>query len=179
MIADSIIQYGSNKVRVFCPKIPPENRASHFLWLGIAKPKNIFKLTLNLSNKLFWNFEILIMCLFNWSFFSKYNSTMEMATGLISSLLYVASSRDMPFCQLLSVPVLFTDNTRRWFAIAQYGFIMLLSCIFQSDLNSLQGSFLLGYMYLLVMVHNKLSIATNKVQWPSQFSVRYWILGVH
>jgi len=66
---------------------------------------------------------------------AKHNSKMERATGLISSLLDVASSRDMPFCQpqqphskhhgVLSsfVPVLFADNVRLCrLAIARNGF---------------------------------------------------------
>ena len=67
---------------------------------------------------------------------SKHNSTMDVAMGLISSLFDVASSRDVPFHQpqdvqcmhygltfvLLCVSVLFADNARYQFMIAQYGF---------------------------------------------------------
>jgi len=71
---------------------------------------------------------------------AKHNSTMEMATGLIISLLNVASSQDMLFTNFSSymasimvlplssfVPVLFTDNARCRFAIAQNGFLLAFS----------------------------------------------------
>ena len=57
-----IIQYDSNCIfgimEIFCPKISPKNQPHISFktvwqdWLGIAKPKNIFRLTLNPSNKL-------------------------------------------------------------------------------------------------------------------------------
>ena len=53
---------------------------------------------------------------------AKHNSTMDIATGLISSLFDIASSRDVPFHQLQYVqcmhmdfplyPFRFADNTR-------------------------------------------------------------------
>ena len=67
---------------------------------------------------------------------------MDKATGLIFLLFDIASSRDVPFCKpqyiqctyhgltfvLLCVPVLFVENTRYRFAIAQYGFPLAVSC---------------------------------------------------
>ena len=49
---------------VSCPKIPPKNPPNVYLvtslqhWLGIAKPKNVFRSTLNLCIKLLWNLKI-------------------------------------------------------------------------------------------------------------------------
>jgi len=66
---------------------------------------------------------------------AKHNSIMERAMGLISSLLDIASSREMPFHQpqqlhskhhgATFVPALFADNTRCRFGIAQNGFLLV------------------------------------------------------
>ena len=74
-------------------------------WLGIAKPKNIFRSTLNRYIKLLWNFKNFLFNRFfcwltDWLMPSdKRNSIMAIATGLIFSLFNVASSRDVPFRQ--------------------------------------------------------------------------------
>jgi len=92
--------------------------------------------------KVLWNFKNF---LFNWILCwlthslmpsAKCYLTMDVATGLISSLFDVASSWGLPFRQLqdvqcmhhgitfcfLCVTVVFTDNARCRFVIAQYGF---------------------------------------------------------
>ena len=70
---------------------------------------------------------------------AKHNSTMDKVMGLISSLFDIASSQDVLFHQLqyvqcthhglafvlLCVPVLFADNARCQFVIAQRGFPVL------------------------------------------------------
>jgi len=111
---------------------------------------------------------------------------MERAPGLISSLLDVASPRDMPFHQpqyvqytyhglifVPSAPVLFADNARCGFVIARYGFLVI--AIFQSGLNSLQRLFL--HFGLYVTLCNEQTTATNEAQWPPHFSVCDWLLG--
>ena len=51
------------KVWDFGPKLSPQNQLDFcFLtvweyWLGIAKPKDVFRSTLNLCIKLLWNFK--------------------------------------------------------------------------------------------------------------------------
>ena len=84
-------------------------------WLGLAKSKNVFRSTLDPSNKLLWNFKISYLTKFSTNWLTNYvtdqltnwflqpsicNLRMERFTGLISSLLDVASSQDVPFCQL-------------------------------------------------------------------------------
>ena len=120
---------------------------------------------------------------------ARHNSTMDVATGLISSLFDVALSRDVPFRQpqdvqcmhhglafvLPCVPVLFTDNARRWFVIARYGFLrqyMLSACIFCIKC-------ILSFLYcsLFVTLCNRQSIAKNKAQWATSLSARNWLLG--
>jgi len=102
-----------------CPKIPPRNLPNiYFLiawqhWLGIAKPINVFRSTLNLCIKLLWNFKNF---LFNRFFYwltdwltiwlmpsGKRNSITATTMGSISSLFNVASSWDVPFRQLLQL----------------------------------------------------------------------------
>ena len=75
-------------------------------WLGIAKPKNVFRSTVNHYIKLLWNFKNFLFNRFfcwltDWLMPSdKRNSIMAIATGLISSLFNVTLSQDVPFCQL-------------------------------------------------------------------------------
>ena len=67
---------------------------------------------------------------------AKHNLTMDKVTGLISSMFDIASSWDVPFCQLQYVQYMhhgfayvlpcvtafFADNARCWFAIVWCGF---------------------------------------------------------
>ena len=121
---------------------------------------------------------------------AKHNSTMERITGLISSPLDIASSRDVPFhcncCRcntcIMGLPLCSSSfcwqckvlicNSAIWLPI---GFVMLFSCIFWSDLDSLYRYFL--HCCLFVRLCNKWSIATNEVQWPPHFSVCDWLQG--
>ena len=89
---------------------PVRITALHFSLAALVRhsqAQNIFRSTLNPSNKLLWNF------LFNWIFYyltkwitnwclqpSITRSAMERATSLMSSLLDITSSLDVPFCQL-------------------------------------------------------------------------------
>ena len=110
-ICTVVLYMGSWRLGDFGPKLSSQNQLDIcFLtawehWLGIAKPKNVFTSTLNHCIKLLWNFKNF---LFNRFFYwltdwlmpsDKRNSIMAIATGLISSLFNVASSRDVPFCQ--------------------------------------------------------------------------------
>ena len=58
-----VLYIGIMKVLGFLPKIPPTNQPNiYFLtvgqyWLGITKPKNVFRSTLNLCIKLLCNFK--------------------------------------------------------------------------------------------------------------------------
>ena len=92
---------------VFSPKIPPKNQ-SHisFLtvwqhWLGIANHKNVFRSRPTSCYEILKiSYFLLSDKLTNWQMPSaKHNSTMERATGLISSLLNITSSQDVPFHQ--------------------------------------------------------------------------------
>jgi len=71
-----VLYIGIIKVRDFGPKLSPQNQLEiYFLtvweyWLGIAKPKNVFRLILNPSD--------------------KHNSRTARARDLISSLINVA-----------------------------------------------------------------------------------------
>ena len=105
---------------------------------------------------------------------AKHNSAMERATGLISSLLNITSSQDMPFHQLqqlhskhhgatfvlLCLPVLFTDNARCHFAVGLHvaSFIMLSPTF-------CEATWIIAEKYLtllsFVMLCNKYSIATT------------------
>jgi len=76
-------------------------------WLSIAKPKNVFRSTLNLCITLLWNFRKF----FNQQIFlltdylmppDKRNSITAKAMGLISTLFNVISSRDVPFANRCS-----------------------------------------------------------------------------
>ena len=77
------------------------------------------------------------------------------------------------FMSYLCLPVLFVDNARRQFVIAQYGFFTLFPSIFQS--KGKQESFL--HCYSLVMQCNKRNIATNEAHRSHHFSEPNWILG--
>ena len=99
---------------VFCPKIPPRNLPNiYFLtawqhWLGIAEPKNVFRWTLNLCIKLLWNFWNFFIWFFYWLTgylmpSDKHNSITAKAIDLISSLINVTLSRDVPFRQPLQL----------------------------------------------------------------------------
>ena len=139
-------------------------------WLDIAKPKNVFRSTLNLFIKLLWNFKNF---LFNRFFYwltiwltdylmpsDKHNSITTRAMGLISSLFNVASSRDVPFCQPLQLQYSHHGSTKAylcswflstlphkwWFVIAPlHGFveglvIALIAEVFNSLSFSLKSS---------------------------------------
>ena len=117
------IKYGSTIYRDhegmdgdFGPKLSPQYQLDIcFLtvwecWLGIAKPKNVFRSTPNCCIELLWNFKnFLFNTFFCWPndwltdllllTNAKHNSIMAIATGFIASLINVASSGDMHLCQ--------------------------------------------------------------------------------
>ena len=110
---------------------------------------------------------------------------MVVATGLVSSLFNVASSRDVPFCQpqyiqcmhhgltfvLLYVPLLFTDNPRCWFTIPRYGFPQAVHAF---HLYWVYSSFL--YYSSFVTLCDGQSIAKMKCNGPPhlQLVIDYW-----
>ena len=107
---------------------------------------------------------------------------MERVVGLISSLwVDVASSQDVPFHQpqymyhglivhVLLSSFLSADNARCSSAIAWYGFSLVLPCfvshILQSDLDSLQRSFLQCCSFVTLCNEWVEHSYTNEVQWP-------------
>ena len=116
---------------------------------------------------------------------AKCNSTMERVTGLVSSLLDITLFWDMPFHEsqdvqctyhgltfvLLCVPVLFTDNARCWFVIAQMTFCWLCYVL----LNFLKQPSL--HCFSFETLCNKQSIATNQAYWPPHFFSVHLIIG--
>ena len=94
-----VLYIGIMKVWRFCPKLSPQNQLDIcFLtvweyWLGLAKPKNVFRSTLSHCIKLLWNFKNFLFNRFfcwltDWLMPSdKRNSIMALATGSIFSLL--------------------------------------------------------------------------------------------
>ena len=113
-------------------KIPPKNLPNiYFLtawqhWLGITKPKNVFRSTLNLCIKLLWNFKNF---LFNRFFYwltiwlidyltdwltpsDKRNTINTKSMSLISSLFNITSSQDVPFHQPLQLQCSHHDSTK-------------------------------------------------------------------
>ena len=79
-------------------------------------PPNFFRLTLNLCIK-FWNFKNFLFSRIFWLTdqllrSDKHNSIMAIAICLISLLLNVALSGDVPFCQLQQLQCLHHDSTK-------------------------------------------------------------------
>ena len=109
----SVLQcIGIIKVWDFLPENPTYNQLNiNFVtawqhWLGIVKPKNVLRSTLNHYIKLLWILKISYFTDFSADWLTdwlmpsdKHNSIMAIATGFISSLFNVASSRDVPFRQ--------------------------------------------------------------------------------
>ena len=90
-------------------------------WLGIAKPKNVFRSTLNFCIKLLWNFKNFLFNKFSTDWLTiwlmhadKHNSITAKAIGLISSLLNVTSSWDVPFRQPLQLQCLYHGSTKAY-----------------------------------------------------------------
>ena len=109
---------------VSCLKIPPTNEPNIYSvtewqhWLGIAKPKNVFKLTLNVCIEfLKYLLNRFIHWLTDWLTdylmpSDKHNSITAKVMGLVSSLFNVALSWDVPFCQLLQLQCLHYGSTK-------------------------------------------------------------------
>jgi len=110
---------------------------------------------------------------------AKHNSTMEKVMGLISSFLDhdIASSRDVPFCQmqqlhsihhgatfvLFCVPVFVADNARYQCVLVQNGFPMALSC-FSRAFSEANWIHFREVFHLIVALCNEWCIATNEAQ---------------
>ena len=124
----SSLYIGIMKVWGFWSKLSLQNQLDiYFLtlwehWLGIAKPKNVFRsTTINLCIIFLWNFKISYLTDFSTDWLSdwlmpsdKRNSITAKAMGLISSLFNVASSRDMPFHQPLQLQCLHHRSTKAY-----------------------------------------------------------------
>jgi len=99
----------------------------------------------------------------------SHNSTMERAMCLISSLLDVTSSQDVPFCQLQ--PLHSKHHGATYLCSSSFHWqckVSICNCtkwfptgFFWSNMDSLQRSFL--HCYLSITLCNKQSIATNEV----------------
>ena len=124
---------------------------------------------------------------------AKHNSTMERAMGLISSLLDITLSQGVPFRQLqqlqskhhgatfayLCTPVLFADNARCQFLIAQIGLPLDLSCLspcvfWKVTWIHFREVFLHCYLSKMCI---EWSISTNEAWWLPDFSVYNWLFG--
>ena len=128
---------------------------------------------------------------------AKCNFAMKRAMDLMSSLLNVASSQDVPFgkmpfhqlqylqymyhgltCSSFCVPVPFADNSRCQFTMAWDGFSLIFSCFFPAFLETTWIHYRESFLYccLFEMLCNEWSIATNEVQWPPHFQCvkDYW-----
>ena len=114
-------------------------------WLGIAKPKYVFRLILNPSNKL-WNFKVFYLTEFsNWLTVSDWladwclqPSITQQWKGLQASFLHCSTLLHPETCHFAnrsshivsimvlplssSVPVYFADNVQYRFVIVQNGF---------------------------------------------------------
>ena len=94
-----VLYIGIIKVWGFLPKNPTYKPTKYLAWqhwLGIAKPKNVLRSTLNLSIKLLWNFNFFLFNGFFYWLTNKHNPITIKAMGLISSLFNVALSGDVP-----------------------------------------------------------------------------------
>ena len=123
--------YGSWRLRISCPKLSPCNQLNIYFVtsrqyrLGITKLKNVFRSFITRSKNLQWNFKnFLFSQIFYWLTYwlthslspllmpsDKHNSIAAIATALISSLLNVALSRDVPFCQPQQLQCLYHGST--------------------------------------------------------------------
>ena len=108
-----VLYIGIMKVEEFWSKNIATKPANFFIltvgkyWLGISKPKNVFRSTINTSTKLVWNFDFLLTdWLIDWQTdwltdklmpSDKCNYTMAKAAGLISSLFNVTLSQVVSF----------------------------------------------------------------------------------
>ena len=106
-----VLYIGIMKFGDFGQKLSPQNQLDiYFLthweyWLGLAKPKNVFRSILNPSIKWLWNFKNFeFNAFFYWLIYllmpsDKHNLRTAGARDLISSLINVTSSGDVPFHQ--------------------------------------------------------------------------------
>jgi len=109
-----VVCIGIIKVWVSCPKMPPTNQPNIYFvtawqhWLGITKPKNIFRLTLTFLTYLTDWLTIWLTPS------DKHSLIASNVMGLISSLFNVASSRNVPFCQLQQLQCLHHGSTKAY-----------------------------------------------------------------
>ena len=124
---------GSLRFGVSCLKIPPTNQPNIYFvtawqhWLDIAKPKNVFRSTVNLFIKLLWNFKISYLTDFSTDWLSdflmpsdKRNSITTRAMGSISSLFNIASSQGVPFCQPLQLQYSHHGSTKAYLCFSLF-----------------------------------------------------------
>ena len=115
----TIYREGLQRFGLSCPKILPTNQPNIFFvtawqhWLGIAKPKNVFRSTLNLCIKLLWIFYLTDFSIdwltdqpTDWLSDWLHNSITAKAMGLVSSLFNIASSLRHVFSPTTATPML-------------------------------------------------------------------------